>query len=1100
MLRSFTRRALSFALVLSLIAAILPMGTLASNTITIREQTSTGNSTSAWQHENVIKAIRDYYDKASDENTKPYYVVQHDLNKDGINEFIVTVERWGSEYGILIYEQNNTLRTYEFNDISGQFFISSTGYLCREYGDGVNINLYIWEFTPDKITEHRLFANNEFDADGDYTGNLVNCKYNDTPKTEKEFWDIAGQFGVFNDGKEENYLNKMENIKDSLLGSASSTVPPVDSKKELVYSGGGYTIYRIKLEETVNLGGWRNTNFTYAPVNVFSEGFVNAGSTYMNTDGKLLELPDRFPDSSGSVRYSAIGSGFHSGLGLIQASVNNRTRYAFVDSNGTFVFAVEANTEAREFSEGLAAVGKYDSASGRLKWGFIDTTGKLVIPYKYDNVGDFSEGLAFASDYLGGVQRDLKYIDNKGNEVIKLGTINNTQPEYMFDFSEGLALVCDNDKNKNGYIDKSGNFVFSFDVNKISLWGGSFNNGLARAYSYEKRSDIFIDKTGKEVFPTTWSLDNATDFNSGLAFVRAYQDNSTHFFYINTTGEKVISNNDYYFPTTTDGRLIQPISDYKFNNGFASVYVNNVGANLIDTKGHELLPRDIISEYYRIGAVNDGFAIAVSRSSTYYILEIIGGSPQSTPSTPTSPETPTPPETPAPPQTVTARPTTTTIFVNGVDTAFEAYLIDGSNYLKLRDIAYALNGTSKQFNVGWDGANNAINLTSDKPYTVVGGEMQGTTTQNQTATPTTSKIFLDGKEVAFTAYTINGNNFFRLRDVGTEIGFYVDYEPLTGIALISTNDYNNLIANSVIKYNKALAIEAISNAITVYGGFFTTNQNIRDKNYDLLYMTERGYYDYAYISQGRVTNSFIPSADYDSQINAIFAVKDIWVDGKAKKMINISIAGTQTLLEWANNFNYRADRDGLHAGFANNAKTLQNLESQVFFSNLGISLDEIITRVIEGSNDYLIFINGHSMGGAVANIYTHWLSSVRGVPDTALFGYTFASPLTVSYDYNWDGRVTPVFNILNNDDTIIWSGVNINNGFRFGRDIPFAPTQEFRNEYYGGYAVQEEVANFNVFDLIQDIGFDIFQKGKGAYYTARHEQKMYLLLTMRHIE
>ena len=177
---------------------------------------------------NIAAVVNDYYKKTSDENTAPKYVVQRDLNKDGINEYIVAVEKYGAEYGILIYQQNNTIKTYEFNNYSGWFFTSSKGYLCREYDDGVCINLYIWEFMPDKITEHFLFANNEIDANGDDTGKLTNCKYNDATKTEKEFWDIAGQFGVYNDGKAENYLSKMPNVINNFITPATAT--PTTSK------------------------------------------------------------------------------------------------------------------------------------------------------------------------------------------------------------------------------------------------------------------------------------------------------------------------------------------------------------------------------------------------------------------------------------------------------------------------------------------------------------------------------------------------------------------------------------------------------------------------------------------------------------------------------------------------------------------------------------------------------------------------------------------------------------------------------------------------------------------------------------------------------
>jgi len=49
-----------------------------------------------------------------------------------------------------------------------------------------------------------------------------------------------------------------------------------------------------------------------------------------------------------------------------------------------------------------------------------------------------------------------------------------------------------------------------------------------------------------------------------------------------------------------------------------------------------------------------------------------------------------------------AVPTASAVVVDGVNTSFDAYNIEGSNYFKLRDIAYVLSGTEKQFEVGWD--------------------------------------------------------------------------------------------------------------------------------------------------------------------------------------------------------------------------------------------------------------------------------------------------------------------------------------------------------------------------------------------------------------
>jgi len=139
------------------------------------------------------------------------------------------------------------------------------------------------------------------------------------------------------------------------------------------------------------------------------------------------------------------------------------------------------------------------------------------------------------------------------------------------------------------------------------------------------------------------------------------------------------------------------------------------------------------------------------------------------------------------PAAITAKPTSSAMLVNGENVAFDAYNIEGNNYFKLRDLAYILNGTEKQFDVGWDGANNAISLTSGRAYTVAGGEMQGKGSGDKTPAPTSSKILLDGQEVAFTAYNIEGNNYFKLRDIGEAVDFGVDWDGTSNTIVIDTS-------------------------------------------------------------------------------------------------------------------------------------------------------------------------------------------------------------------------------------------------------------------------------------------------------------------------
>ena len=164
--------------------------------------------------------------------------------------------------------------------------------------------------------------------------------------------------------------------------------------------------------------------------------------------------------------------------------------------------------------------------------------------------------------------------------------------------------------------------------------------------------------------------------------------------------------------------------------------------------------------------------------SVFFLIHVV---PAET-STPAQPSAPS-----APAQTVTAAPTSAPVLVDGKNISFDAYEINDNNYFKLRDLAYVLNGTGKQFGIEWNGEANAISLTSGAAYTAVGGEMTSKGAGSQTATPTTSKILLDGKEVSFTAYEIGGNNYFKLRDVGAAFNFGVDWNGETGTISIDTS-------------------------------------------------------------------------------------------------------------------------------------------------------------------------------------------------------------------------------------------------------------------------------------------------------------------------
>ena len=117
--------------------------------------------------------------------------------------------------------------------------------------------------------------------------------------------------------------------------------------------------------------------------------------------------------------------------------------------------------------------------------------------------------------------------------------------------------------------------------------------------------------------------------------------------------------------------------------------------------------------------------------------------------------------------------------VDGVDADCDKYNIDGSNYFKLRDLAKALDGLNTNFDVKWNAAQQRIDLNSKTAYTAVGGEQAALPAGNKAASLTNASVYLDGKPLNLTAYSIGGNNYFKLRDLGDALGFSVDWNANT---------------------------------------------------------------------------------------------------------------------------------------------------------------------------------------------------------------------------------------------------------------------------------------------------------------------------------
>ena len=179
-----------------------------------------------------------------------------------------------------------------------------------------------------------------------------------------------------------------------------------------------------------------------------------------------------------------------------------------------------------------------------LKYGYIDTTGKMVIKPQFDQVGFFSEGLALAK--VGGTMTvsisSFNMSSASGQGMIdvtgsKCGFIDNTgemiiKPQFndCKKFSEGLAPVKIGEKW--GYIDKNVEIVIKPQFDNAF----SFSQGLAPVKIGEKWG--YIDKSGKVVINP--QFDASYSFSEGLARIEIGEDwRNRKWGYIDMTGKYI---------------------------------------------------------------------------------------------------------------------------------------------------------------------------------------------------------------------------------------------------------------------------------------------------------------------------------------------------------------------------------------------------------------------------------------------------------------------------------------------------------------------------------------------------------------------------------
>jgi hypothetical protein len=236
--------------------------------------------------------------------------------------------------------------------------------------------------------------------------------------------------------------------------------------------------------------------------------------------------------------------------------------YGFKDSVTGKVMVIPRYNYADKFVDGLSRV----TVDGM--YGFVDRTGKLVLPCKYDFVFEPSDGMALLKTADG----KYGYCNNKGIVVIP--------PKYTDanDFGNGLAPVKVGEKY--GYINKTGQWVIAQKYNDAR----PFSDGLAIVTLGEKQG--LIDKTGKFCIPL--KEEEISWFSTGVYKLRNADRNA--YGLMDKTG-KWLTDSTY--------RYIGDLN-FKIPGGIASITTFDDKTGLVNGKG-EIVMQPAFDSWKEIG-------------------------------------------------------------------------------------------------------------------------------------------------------------------------------------------------------------------------------------------------------------------------------------------------------------------------------------------------------------------------------------------------------------------------------------------------------------------------------------------------------------------
>lgn len=132
------------------------------------------------------------------------------------------------------------------------------------------------------------------------------------------------------------------------------------------------------------------------------------------------------------------------------------------------------------------------------------------------------------------------------------------------------------------------------------------------------------------------------------------------------------------------------------------------------------------------------------------------------------------------------------VVLDGKDTGVKGYNINDNNYFKLRDIAALLDGKDAEFNVSYDNDRSAVMITSKSDYKKTDEDLVPLKDSKSEVKKSSHNVFVNGVRHSFKVYTIDGYNYFQLRELGRTIGFDVNFDEENNSVLLSSKSIPGL--------------------------------------------------------------------------------------------------------------------------------------------------------------------------------------------------------------------------------------------------------------------------------------------------------------------